>query len=56
MSVLGMPTGMFLVFVATIIAGSLGAIHYVTVHVFMGKPIEETIREEPPGTGGDVDD
>jgi len=48
MSVLGMPTEMFLVFVATLVAGSLGAGHFVIVHVIMGKPIDENIREEPP--------
>jgi hypothetical protein len=50
-----MPTGMFLVFVATLIAGSLGAAHYVTVHIIMGQPVEENIREEPPSeVDGDV--
>ena len=53
MAVLGMPTGMFLVFVATLIAGSLGAAHFVIVHVLMGKPVEENIREEPPAGGGE---
>lgn len=43
MTVLGMPTSMFLVFVATILAGSLGAIHYVVVHVLLGKPVNERI-------------
>lgn len=47
MTVLGMPTEMFLVFVATLVAGSLGAVHYVIVHVIMGKPVAENIREEP---------
>jgi hypothetical protein len=51
MSVLGMPTSMFLVFVATILAGSLGAIHFVVVHVLMGKPVAENIRESPGGAG-----
>jgi len=46
MSILGMPTGMFLVFVATLIAGSLGALHYLIVHIIMGEPIAENIREE----------
>jgi hypothetical protein len=48
MTILGMPTAMFLVFVATLIAGSIGAIHYTVVHVVMGKPFKETIRENPP--------
>lgn len=43
MSVLGMPTEMFLVFVATLIVGSTGMIHYVVVHVIMGRPPEENI-------------
>lgn len=46
MSVLGMPLGMFLVFAATLIAGSLGALHYVVVHVLMGKPVDESGLEE----------
>jgi len=47
MAVLGMPTGMFLVFVATLVAGSTGAAHYLIVHVIMGEPVAEYIREEP---------
>jgi hypothetical protein len=34
----GMPTEMFAVFAATILAGSLGAIHYVIVHVILKRP------------------
>jgi hypothetical protein len=45
MSVLGMPTTMFLVFVATLVAGSLGAAHYLVVHVVMGRPVDEYIRD-----------
>lgn len=57
MSVLGMPVEMFLVFVATLLAGSLGAIHFLTVHVLMGKPVVENIREEPTAeTDGGVND
>lgn len=41
MTTFGMPTSMFLVFVATILAGSLGAIHFVVVHVLMGRPFAE---------------
>jgi hypothetical protein len=37
MTVLGLPLSMFLVFVATVLAGSLGGIHYLIVHVIMGK-------------------
>lgn len=47
MAILGMPTGMFLVFVATLVAGSIGAAHYLIVHIIMGKPVDEYIREEP---------
>lgn len=53
MSYLGMPLDMFLVFVATILAGSLAAIHYVVVHVIMGKPVEENIRDESEMPGGE---
>lgn len=41
MTTLGLPTSMFLVFVATVLAGSLGAIHYVIVHIIMGRPFAE---------------
>jgi hypothetical protein len=47
MPILGMPVGMFLVFVATVVVGSLGAAHYVIVHVVMGEPVDEYIRENP---------
>lgn len=50
MTVFGMPTPMFLVFVATILVGSMGAIHYVIVHVLLGKPVNENIIDR--GTGG----
>lgn len=55
MPILGMPTDMFVVFVATLLAGSLGAIHFVVVHVVMGKPVAENIREESSAglDGGD---
>lgn len=52
MTVFGLPLSMFLVFVATVLAGSLGAIHYVIVHVIMGKgfPDEEApIEVHEPG-------
>ncbi|AEN05982.1 hypothetical protein [Halolamina sp.] len=56
MTILGMPTAMFLVFVATLIAGSIGAFHYLIVHIIMGKPVVENIREEQnPETDGGVD-
>ena len=45
MTVLGMPEPMFIVFVATIFAGSLGGIHYVFVHVLLGKPVNDTTQD-----------
>lgn len=57
MTILGMPTAMFLVFLATLLAGSIGAIHFLTVHVIMGKPVAEDIRTESPATtDGGTDD
>lgn len=47
MTALGMPLEMFLVFVATILAGSLGAIHYVIVHILLGRPVEEPANDQP---------
>lgn len=41
MPTLGLPTPMFVIFVATVLAGSLGAIHYVIVHMVMGRPFAE---------------
>lgn len=41
MPTLGLPTPMFLIFVATVLAGSLGAIHYVVVHIILGRPFAE---------------
>lgn len=55
MSVLGMPTDMFLVFVITLLAGSIGAIHYTVVHVIMGRPVQETIRGRATEEGGASD-
>lgn len=42
MPTLGMPTPMFLIFVATVVAGSLGAVHYVIFHVILERPFAET--------------
>ncbi len=41
MTTLGMPNSMALVFAATILAGSLGAIHFVVVHMIMGRPFAD---------------
>lgn len=52
MTVLGMPLEMFLIFVATILAGSLGAIHYVVVHILLGRPVEEPAESLSTGSDG----
>lgn len=52
MPTLGLPTPMFVIFVATVLAGSLGAIHYVIVHVVMGRPFAEI----PPPVVVDAED
>lgn len=39
MTVLGLPTETVLVFVATALAGSIGMIHYLVVHVLLGRPV-----------------
>lgn len=41
MTVLGLPLSMFLVFAATILAGSLGAIHFTVVHLLMKRPFPD---------------
>lgn len=38
MTVFGLPTVTFAMVIATVLAGSLGMIHYLVVHKFMGKP------------------
>ncbi|WP_129113684.1 hypothetical protein [Halegenticoccus tardaugens] len=45
MTAFGMPDSMFLVFVATLLAGSVGAIHYVVVHVLLGRPVNEGTKD-----------
>jgi hypothetical protein len=44
-----MPESMFIVFVVTILAGSLGAIHYIVVHVLLGKPFSDESDETISG-------
>lgn len=56
MTVLGMPESMFLVFVATLIAGSLGGIHYVVVHILLGKPVNDRTRDRSAEEGTGVTD
>lgn len=57
MSFFGLPPSMFFVFVATIVAGSLGAIHYVVVHVILGRDFgEDPIRRPHPSETGGKDD
>lgn len=46
MTVFGMPESMFLVFIATLLAGSLGAIHYTLVHVILGKPVNDATQNQ----------
>lgn len=53
MTILGMPLSMFLVFVATILAGSLGAIHYTIVHVILGRPFPDEVAPIPTHDPGD---
>jgi len=45
MKPLGLPLSMFLVFAIVILAGSLGAIHYLIVHVLLRRPF----GDEPAG-------
>ncbi len=51
MTTFGLPTPMFLVFVATILAGWVGAIHYLIAHVLLGRPFAEipppVVRDDP---------
>lgn len=56
MTVFGMPTSMFLVFVATILVGSMGAIHYVVVHVILGKPVNEKIIDRDTGGTSSIEE
>lgn len=52
MTTLGMPTSMFIVFAATIAAGSLGAIHYIIYHVILDRPFgdeDDRIEKRDPG-------
>lgn len=61
MMTFGLPDSMFFVFVGTVLAGSLAAIHYVVVHVIMRRPFDDrpTPRKVRPGpstrAGTDVD-
>jgi hypothetical protein len=54
MTILGLPASMFIIFVATVVAGSLGAIHYVVFHVILGRPFGDEDRavevRDPTGT------
>ena len=58
MTVLGLPLSMFLVFLATVLAGSLGAIHYTIVHLILGRPFPDegiAIPTHDPGDRMTVD-
>lgn len=48
---IGMPTEMFAVFLATLLAGSAAAIHYTVVHVVLGRPVES--EQSSASTGGE---
>lgn len=56
MTVFGMSESMFLVFLATLLAGSLGAFHYVVVHVILGKPTNEAPSDRAGEASGPVSD
>lgn len=53
MTSLGLPPAMFWVFVATVAAGSLGAVHYLIAHVLLKRPFQEV---PPPVLREDVSD
>jgi hypothetical protein len=40
MTVLGLPLSTFLVFIATFVVGSLGAVHCFVVHVLWGESFD----------------
>ena len=47
MTILGLPTSMFLIFALTIVAGSLGAIHYTIMHIILKRPFgDEAMKQE----------
>ncbi|HEX7088566.1 MAG TPA: hypothetical protein VF192_00425 [Longimicrobiales bacterium] len=51
MKPLGLPLPMFLVFAIVILAGSLGAIHYLIVHVLLRRPFGDEPAGALPGIG-----
>ncbi|GAA0471252.1 hypothetical protein GCM10008985_30180 [Halococcus dombrowskii] len=50
MTIFGMPDPTFVVFVGTILAGSIGAIHYVLTYVILGKSIKSVDQGSTPET------
>lgn len=52
MKPLGLPLSMFLVFVIVILAGSLGAIHYLVVHIVLRRPFGDVPADGLPAGGG----
>jgi len=52
MKPLGLPLSMFLVFAIVILAGSLGAIHYLIVHVLLRRPFGDELPAGLAGTEG----
>lgn len=47
---IGMPLEMVLVFLATIVAGCMGAVHYIIVHVIGGKPFKDELEGQDAQT------
>lgn len=54
MNPLGMPPSMFLVFAVVVLAGSLGAIHYLIVHILLRRPFGDEAVGGGTGTDGGV--
>jgi len=46
-NILGLPPEMALVFLATIFAGSLGAIHYLIFHIILRHPFPDELEPVP---------
>ncbi len=58
MTILGLPPSMFAVFALTVLAGSVGAIHYTVVHIILKRPFgdEDDRRERRQGLGRSATD
>lgn len=42
MTLFGLPTATVAVFAATVVAGCIGALHYVIAHVLLDRPFGES--------------